>query len=96
LNHDNRDEYTSRSIEIPSLGSMLVAERTKSHENLFADGIEAAFFSTKEELLYIVSNYLNNKDKCLQITANGQRRVLRSGYILDSLMSDVLSRYLLK
>jgi len=96
LNPCNRDEYTSRSIEIPSLGSMLVAERTISHGSLFVDGVEAAFFSTKEELLRIVLNYLNNKDKCLQITANGQKRVLESGYLLDKIMSDVLSRYLLR
>ena len=47
----NRDEETTRSVEIPAFKAFMLAERSSVHEEMFVEGKEAEFFSTKEELL---------------------------------------------
>ena len=46
----NRDKITTRSIEIPACRGFMLAERTKAHENLFQENIEADLFSNNNEL----------------------------------------------
>ncbi len=76
----NRDLQTTRSIEIPACQTMMIAERTDEHLALFADGREAVFFDTKEELLERVRYYLKNADEREAIAAAGRRRCIESGY----------------
>lgn len=76
----NRDEVTSRSVEIPACGGFMLAERTKRHEEFFRDGQEAVFFSSREELLRHVRYYLEHEDERRAIAAAGRERCLRGGY----------------
>lgn len=76
----NRDEVTSRSVEIPACGGFMLAEKTKRHLEFFEEDKEAVFFDTKEELLEKVKKYLNNNEDRRKIVEAGTERCIRSGY----------------
>lgn len=76
----NSDLQTTRTMEIPACGSLLMAERTAEHEKLFVDGKEAVFFSTDDELLDRCRYYLEHENERLQVVQAGRERCVRSGY----------------
>lgn len=76
----NKDQQTTRSMEIPACKSMLMAERTDEHTNLFEDGKEAVFFSSNEELLEKCTYYMTHIDECHAISQAGHKRCVNSGY----------------
>lgn len=76
----NFDLQTTRTMEIPACGSLLMAERTSEHEALFKDSEEAVFFSSKEELLEKCQYFLSHHDELMQIAKNGRNRCVVSGY----------------
>lgn len=86
----NFDLQTTRTMEIPACGSMLVAERTPEHEALFTDRKEAAFFSDNEELFNICSYYLEHEDERSRIAEAGHQRCIESGYSNKNTIKKVL------
>lgn len=87
----NRDEVTSRTMEITGCEGFLLAERTKRHSDLFIEGKEAEFFSSKEELKTKIEYYLSNFDELKRISLNGRIRCKESGYDMNSQISYILS-----
>lgn len=76
----NRDQQTTRSIEIPACGKLMLAERTPEHLALFEDGVEAVFFDSDDELLDKTRYYLKHPALADQIGQAGRARCLRCGY----------------
>lgn len=76
----NNDQQTTRTMEIPACGSLLMAERTKEHESLFKDSVEAVFFSSNEELLEKCKYYLGNPEQLKAVAKAGMIRCKESGY----------------
>jgi spore maturation protein CgeB len=76
----NRDEVTSRSVEIPACGGFMLGERTNRHLDFFEEGKEAEFFSSNEEMLNKVKFYMNNEELRKNIALAGRKRCLESGY----------------
>ncbi len=86
----NRDLHTSRSIEIPACKGFMIAERTQEHLDLFEEDKEAVYFDNNEELLKKVQYYLKHENIRKQISENGYKRCLSSGYSYDDKVVDIL------
>jgi len=86
LNVEVNDQHTSRTFEIPACRTMMLAERTPTHERLFKEDKEAVFFGSAEELCDKVRFYLGNPVAAANIASNGYNRVMGSGYTWQSRM----------
>lgn len=80
LRKKNYDLQTTRTMEIPACGSLLMAERTEEHLQLFEENKEAVYFSDNEELYRKCKYYLDHENERAQIAAEGHRRCASSGY----------------
>lgn len=72
------DQFTTRTFEIPAAGTMLLAERTPEHLELFQEGKEADYFSSHDELCEKASFYLRNGKARTSIAKSGRLRCLSS------------------
>jgi spore maturation protein CgeB len=51
LSKKNNDSYTRRCFEIPTAGTIMIAERTNYLESNYEDGIDILFFETANDIL---------------------------------------------
>ena len=87
----NRDEVTSRSIEIPACGGVMLAERTRRHQDFFTEGKEAEFFGSNEELLAKIRKYLPDNLAREKMSRAGRERCLNSGYSMRAQLTAMLA-----
>jgi spore maturation protein CgeB len=74
------DQHTTRTFEIPACGSMLLADRTEEHQDLFEEGKEAEFFDSLDELVEKATFYSRNKGARQRVADAGYRRCGEGGY----------------
>lgn len=67
----NRDLQTLRTVEIPSVGGFMLAERTLEHTLMFTEDDEAVFFGDDDELLQKVKKYLADDQTREKIAKKG-------------------------
>jgi hypothetical protein len=91
LRKENRDLQTTRSIEVPMSGNLMLAERTSEHLDLFKEGVEADFFTGIEELISKVEFYTNNTQLALSIGKNGRARCMSSGYTWKKTLKTIMN-----
>jgi len=88
----NRDQVTSRSVEIPACCGFMLAERTARHLSFFQEGVEADFFSSNQELLEKVRAYLENEPQRERMALAGYQRCKKSGYSMRAQLSAMLTQ----
>jgi spore maturation protein CgeB len=90
LSIGNEDLHTTRSLEIPAIGSLLCAWRTSDHDEMYVDGEEAVFFSTPDECADACLALLADENKLRSISAAGHARNLRNNWFNERLCANVL------
>lgn len=91
LSKGNRDEHTTRSMEIPALGSVLCAERTSEHEALYIENEEAVFWSSAEECAEKCLELLHQPDVLKSIALNGHKKVKENKSYNEDMIKSVIS-----
>jgi len=92
LRHICPDQHTTRTFEISACKSLLLADRTKEHQEFFREGEEAEFFSSENEMLEKIKYYLKNDEKRKQIAEKGYQRCHESGYSYNARLSNVMEK----
>ncbi len=81
--------HTTRTMEIPACGTLLVTELNIETKELFKED-EAVFFENIEELVRKVTFLLNDKAKIEEFISNANNRLLSSNYDYESIVCDIL------
>jgi spore maturation protein CgeB len=88
LSKVNHNSCAGRIFEIPAAGTFLLGERTADQLSYFAEGSEAEFFASSDELVEKAACYLRDGKRRGEVAAAGHRRCLISGYThLDRMRS---------
>jgi spore maturation protein CgeB len=87
----NRDLQTTRFVEIPACGGFMLAERTEEHRALFQEDVEAAYFSSMDELIQKTKHYLQNEPMRKRIALNGFRKAA-TAHTYQTQLESVLAR----
>jgi spore maturation protein CgeB len=91
LSKGNRDQHTTRSMEIPSLGGVLCAERTTEHLALYEEDREAVFWDTPEECAAKCFALLADTPWREAVAAAGRRRYLNNPWKNMQVVETILS-----
>jgi spore maturation protein CgeB len=90
LSKGNRDQHTTRSMEIPALGGLLCAERTDDHRSFYQEGVEGVFWSDANECAQACGELLADPARREAIAASGHRRSVHNGYTSERLLRRLL------
>lgn len=86
-----RDLHTTRSAEIPAIGTLFCAERTSEHLAMYKDGEEAVFWDDADECADKCLELLSQPDRIKKIAAAGRRRALENGNFNEKLLTKIIS-----
>jgi spore maturation protein CgeB len=91
LSAGNNDVHTTRSLEIPAIGTPFCGPRTSDHQVLYQDGVEAVFFDTADECADICLALLQDEQRRQAIGAAGYQRALKNGRFNERICRDILA-----
>jgi hypothetical protein len=87
----NRDLHTTRSMEIPSLGGLLCAERTDEHLQLYDDFTDAVFWDSVDECKSVCRKLLADNVIRDRIAASGFEKHRRNGNKNENVIANMLA-----
>jgi spore maturation protein CgeB len=76
----NNDDSTSRSFEIPAIGTFMLSEYSDLLANIFKEGEEVEFFRSSGELLDKVKFYLKNDEAREKVAMKGFEKVINGKF----------------
>ena len=86
----NRDTYTRRCFEIPSTGTLMLAEYTQDLADLFIEGEQVEFFRSSKEMISKLTRYISDEAIRQEVAVAGYKRVIVDGHDVVSRMKLVL------
>jgi hypothetical protein len=86
LSKINRDRYTRRNFQIPAMGTFMLSEYSEDLSTLFAEGVDADYFRSVDELVEKVRFYLKHEAVRERIAQKGYERVRKDGHDVNSRM----------
>ncbi|WP_198031822.1 glycosyltransferase [Bradyrhizobium sp. Ec3.3] len=92
LSKGNEDLHTTRSLEIPSIGTVLCAQRTSEHLIMYEEDREALFFDDAKECARKCMDLLSDPSRLAQTARAGHLRALRNGYFNENLFLNVVTQ----
>jgi len=90
LSKGNRDLHTQRSAEIPFIGSVFCAERTREHVQMFEDGEEAVFWTSPKECAAACQALLKDPARCEKMTEAARAKVEALGLGNEAVCAQIL------
>jgi spore maturation protein CgeB len=90
LSRANRDQHTTRSLEIPSLGALLCAERTPEHQAMYTEFEEVLFWDSPQECAEMVAFALKNEPRRRDMARAGHHRYLRDGHRNEVVLKHII------
>lgn len=91
VSEGNRDQHTTRSSEIPAIGSLFCAKRTVEHQKMYIENKEAVFWDDADECADRCLSLLNDEKRRKEIAAAGHCRAINSGYYNEKVVADILN-----
>jgi spore maturation protein CgeB len=92
LSKGNRDQHTTRSLEIPALGGLLCAERTDEHLAMYKEGEEALFWDDAEECANVCLRVLKDENKRKMIAEAGHQKIKQNRHYNEAVLSCILEK----
>jgi hypothetical protein len=90
LSKANRDLHTTRSLEIPAIGSLFLAERTPEHSLLYKEDVEAVFWSDAAECAEKCHALLADDARRLRIAAAGHARARANAHTNEKALAQII------
>lgn len=90
LSSGNGDIHTTRSLEIPAIGTLFCAPRTADHLTLYDDGTEAVFFDDADECADLCLALLGDDARRCRIAEAGHERALLNDRFNQRICRDIL------
>ena len=87
MNKSNNDQVTDRPFIVTAAGGFLLSERTEELSNYYKEGVEAEFFSSKDEMNEKIDYYLSNDYLRKKIALKGQEKCLGNYSITNTVRS---------
>jgi spore maturation protein CgeB len=91
LSKGNRDQHTTRSVEIPYARGLLCAERTTEHLGLYEEGVEAVFWGDVEECASACQALLDDPARRDAICLAGSAKVRNSALGNEDICARILN-----
>ena len=87
----NEDVHTTRSLEIPAIRTLLCAERTPDHLEMYEEGQEAVFWADAEDCAALCLELLSDEARIDRIAEAGRKRLIQNGNFNEQVLSRILA-----
>lgn len=94
VSHSNIDEWTMRTYEVPACATLLIAEHTETHKQLFESINYTILFKSKEECLDLLNHYLQHPALITSVAKELNNCFIRNNWTIENNMATFFKKIL--